>query len=91
MNITYVTLGVGIGLAIIVLCWVLKKKLPDTKTALVLFLMGQMIVGGMLSISYGLFGTYIIDVGEGFQYVQAFGGVAMLWIGYETIKREMNK
>ena len=53
--------------------------------------MGQMIVGGALSISYGLFGTYIIDVGEWFRYVQALGGVAMLWIGYETIKKEMDK
>lgn len=89
MMIDVIAISIIIGIFLILIYWRYTKRTPTIPSVLSMFLYGQSFVYGASFIIYGITGESIYLVDN--RWVIAFGGIALVWIGFENYKKDFSE
>ena len=84
-----ISISILFGIFLVFIYWIKSKKKPPLATALAILLYGQAIVNGTSLILYGITANSLFFVNN--RWVIAFGGSALLWIGFDNYMKNLKK
>ncbi|CAG1023392.1 hypothetical protein DOJK_02284 [Patescibacteria group bacterium] len=85
--IDIITVSIVVGVCLIVLLGLKSKKIPTLVSVLTMLLYAQSLVYGIVSV--------LISIGIDFPLIEkrwllAFGGIALIWIAFESLIRDLS-